>query len=103
MRLTTAQAGDFWTQLRNRSLWLRLALCAAAISAMIFSLQAWKRPFPFRLEQKPPHGVVATIGFRQVNRSRTARAKERAAERVRQTQIRGAEFRRLITIHGSSP
>jgi putative nucleotidyltransferase with HDIG domain len=56
-----------------------VALCCVTIATVV---QAWRMPFPFRLDQKPGDGVVARIDFKRVNQLRTSRDKDRAAEEV---------------------
>ena len=82
VRMAGGQTPDLWDALRNRRVILKLLLCFVAIIAMIVSVQGWKLPFPFRMNQAPLHGIAAKIKFQRVNRSRTARDRERAAEQV---------------------
>ncbi len=80
LRVSSNPTQELWARLKDRSVLLRLFVCLAAIGGLIVSVQAWKQPIPFRLEQKPPHGVAAQIDFKLIDRPRTTRARERAAE-----------------------
>lgn len=82
LRLSGGTTHDVWDGLRNRRVLLKLLLVFVAIVAMIVSVQGWKLPFPYRLDQQPLHGIAAKIKFERVNRERTARDRERAAEQV---------------------
>lgn len=82
LQLTTGPVQEFWRHLRNQSVLARLALCLVTIAGMVVAVQGWKRPFRFRLDQRPLNGIAATVDFQRVNRERTARAKDRAAELV---------------------
>ena len=83
LRLSGGHFHELLKRLRDKTVLLKLMLVFAAMVAMLVSVQGWKLPFPFRLEQQPIHGVVAKIKmFTRVNRLRTDRAREQAAERV---------------------
>jgi len=68
--------------LRRRSVLVRLAICLPALLGLVAAVQAWNAPFPYRLEQRPLHGITARVEFHRVNENLTARAREKAAERV---------------------
>lgn len=82
-RLTsTVQPETGWYLLHERGDVLRIGLILLAIAGLVLATQAWRMPFPFRLDQEPVDGVVAKIQFRRVNQQRTTRDRERAAEEV---------------------
>lgn len=82
LRLTEAPSQELLGTLSNRSVLARLGLGLIAILAVIAGVQAWQPAFPYRLGQRPAAGVAAIVDFQIVNRERTNRARERAAEQV---------------------
>src|SRR5262249_17029005 len=81
-RLSTGPLTDLQAILRDRRVLARLAMGLVTVVALTVCVQAWTHPFPFRLNQRPVDGVAAVIDFQRVNRERTARARDRAAEQV---------------------
>jgi putative nucleotidyltransferase with HDIG domain len=73
---------DLRSVLSDRRVLGRVAMGLVTIAALTVCVQAWRHPFPFRLDQRPVDGVAAVIDFERVNRERTARARDRAAEQV---------------------
>lgn len=61
---------------------MRLLICVPALVGIIIAVQAWKVPFPHRLEQRPANGVSAKVKFRRLNENLTLRMREKAAERI---------------------
>src|SRR5712671_407954 len=82
LRLSTGPLTDLRSVVRDRRVLARMALGLLTIAALTICVQAWKHAFPFRLDQRPVDGVAAVIDFQRVNRERTARARDRAAEQV---------------------
>src|SRR5262249_19544155 len=82
LRLSTGPLTDLRALLRDRRVLARLAMGLVTVVALTVCVQAWTHPFPFRLDQRPVDGVAAVIDFERVNRERTARARDRAAEQV---------------------
>jgi putative nucleotidyltransferase with HDIG domain len=82
LRLAGDPATDLKGLLSNRAVQARLLLGLVTIAALTVCVQAWKHSFPFRLDQRPADGVAAVIDFQRVNRERTTRARDRAAEQV---------------------
>jgi cyclic-di-AMP phosphodiesterase PgpH len=82
LQLSTGRVQDLLRNLRDQAVLTRLALCLLTIAGMVVAVQGWKKPFRFRLDQRPVDGIAAAIDFHRVNRERTARAKDRAAEQV---------------------
>jgi cyclic-di-AMP phosphodiesterase PgpH len=84
LRLATGSSADIRTILTDRTILARLAVALVTTAMILAAVQGWKPSFPYRLEQRPDAGVTATIGFERINRERTNRARDRAAEQVLQ-------------------
>src|SRR5436309_2412921 len=82
LRLATDPSADFRSLLGDRALLSRFALGLLTVAALTVCVQAWKHPFPFRLNQRPAGGIAAIIEFDRVNPEQTARERDRAAEQV---------------------
>src|SRR5260221_7290298 len=82
LRLASDPSIDLRHLLTDRMAMARLALGLVTVAALTICVQGWKHAFPFRLNQRPVDGVAAVIDFQRVNRERTARARDRAAEQV---------------------
>ena len=82
LRLAPGPTTELRCLLSDRRVLARLALGLVTIAALTVCVQAWTHAFPFRLDQRPVDGVAAVIDFTRVNRERTARARDRAAEQV---------------------
>src|SRR3984885_6963798 len=59
----------------NRSLWLRLGMCAVALAALVVCLKAWQSPFPYRIGDFVDHGIIARVDFKRIDRFNTDRAR----------------------------
>src|SRR5271156_1500173 len=72
-------ASSFWGSLTqsfdNRSLWLRLAMCAVALTALVICLEAWRSPFPYRIGDFADHGIVGRVDFHRIDRFKTDQAR----------------------------
>ncbi|HEY2252877.1 MAG TPA: hypothetical protein VGH74_17520, partial [Planctomycetaceae bacterium] len=82
LRLAADPSIDLRSLLTDRKALSRLVLALVTVAALTVAVQGWKHDFPFRLNQRPEDGVAAVIDFQRVNRERTARARDRAAEQV---------------------
>ena len=75
-------ASSFWrafTQpLANRAVWLRVGMCALALTALVICLEAWRPPFPYRIGDFADHGIVARVDFRRIDWFKTDRARSDA-------------------------
>jgi cyclic-di-AMP phosphodiesterase PgpH len=59
----------------NRSAWLRMGMCGAALAALVICLRAWQSPFPYRIGDFVDHGIIARVDFKRVDRFNTDRAR----------------------------
>lgn len=82
LRVASGPIDDLRSVLADRAVLLRLALGLATVGALLVCVQGWKQAFPYRLHQRPPAGIAAVVDFQRVNRERTTRARDRAAEQV---------------------
>jgi putative nucleotidyltransferase with HDIG domain len=82
LRIAPSPTAEMLGRLRSRGVLGRLAVCLLGIAAMVAAVQGWKMPFPYRLEQRLPHGLAAKTDFQRVNQARTDRARQRAEESV---------------------
>ena len=82
LRLASDPSIDLRSLLTDRQAMSRLVLGLVTVAALTVCVQAWQHAFPFRLNQRPIDGVAAIIDFQRVNRGSTARARDRAAERI---------------------
>lgn len=75
-------ASSFWaafTQpLANRAVWLRVGMCALALTALVVCLEAWRSPFPYRIGDFADHGIVARVDFRRTDWFKTDRVQSDA-------------------------
>ncbi|MHC4877726.1 MAG: HDIG domain-containing metalloprotein, partial [Planctomycetota bacterium] len=70
------------TTLRNRSVLGRALLCLIAVTLLVIVAEAWHTPFPYRVGNRPIHGVQASVDFQRVNRIETERRRQQAVARV---------------------
>ncbi|MFM9962359.1 MAG: HD family phosphohydrolase [Planctomycetaceae bacterium] len=68
--------------LTNRNVLLRFFVCLFAMIVLLFAVEAWRSPFTFRLGDHQPHGILAQVSFKRINRAETDRAKALASEQV---------------------
>ncbi len=75
-------ASSFWGAFRqpfaNRAVWLRVGMCALALTALVICLEAWRSPFPYRIGDFADHGIVARVDFRRIDWFKTDRARSDA-------------------------
>lgn len=50
---------------------LRLAICCLFLITMVIGIAGWRSPFPHRLGDDAPNGILAQIDFKRVNRHKT--------------------------------
>jgi hypothetical protein len=85
-RVSALREDSVWSLLGNifsdRHAALRLLLCLAAIVGLLFVVEAWRAPFPYRLGDHQPHGILAQIPFKRINRFETERARAQAEDQV---------------------
>lgn len=82
LRIAPSPTAEMFGKLRTRGVAGRLLICLLAVGAMVVAVQGWQLPFPYRLDQRLPHGLAAKTDFQRVNRARTDRARQRAEESV---------------------
>jgi len=58
-------------QLNRTDVALRLAICLVALAGLTCALLSWQAPFPYRLGDDFPNGMVAQIDFSRVNQAKT--------------------------------
>ena len=59
LRLSTGPLTDLRSVLGDRRVLGRAAMGLVTIAALTVCVQAWRHPFPFRLDQRPVDGVAA--------------------------------------------
>lgn len=79
-RLSVHKVGTTWSgrlgeRLSRTDVSLRLAICLVALVALVFALQSWQSPFPHRLGDDVPNGMLARIDFTRVNQDKTELAR----------------------------
>jgi putative nucleotidyltransferase with HDIG domain len=68
--------------LADRNVLVRLCVCLFAMAVLLFAVEAWRTPFTYRLGDYQPHGVLAPVPFKRINRFETDRAKALAEDQV---------------------
>ena len=79
-RLSAHKVGPSWSgrlgeKLSRTDVSLRLTVCLVALVALVFALQSWQSPFPHRLGDDVPNGMLARIDFTRVNQDKTELAR----------------------------
>lgn len=82
MRTLSGPFEQLWQLVRNRNVSLRLLLCLLAIGGLALSVNAPRRPFPYRLGQRCDYGVAARLDFQRPNPIATLRAQDDAAAQI---------------------
>lgn len=68
--------------LADRNALVRLFVCLIAMVVLLFAVEAWRTPFTYRLGDYQPHGILAQVPFKRINRFETDRAKALAEDQV---------------------
>ena len=79
-RLSVHKVGTPWSkrlgeQLNQTDVLLRLAICFVVLTGLVFSLLSWQAPFPHRLGDDVPNGMLARIDFTRINQDKTELAR----------------------------
>jgi cyclic-di-AMP phosphodiesterase PgpH len=85
-RVTSLKTGS-WTgrigsQLSHGDVSLRLAICLLFLIALVFGMGSWSSPFPHRLGDNAPNGLLARIDFERINLRKTDLAQLERENRV---------------------
>ena len=87
LRLSVHKIGTSWSErlserLSHTDVSLRLAICFVALAGLVLALQSWQSPFPHRLGDDVPNGMLARIDFTRLNRDKTELARIDRENRV---------------------
>lgn len=82
LKVTPDPVAELRLLLTDRSVLARLALGLVTVAALTACVQGWKQAFPYRLDERPVAGIAAAVDFQRINRERTNRARDRAAEQI---------------------
>lgn len=85
-------------QLTHGDVSLRLVICLLFLTVLVFAIASWRSPFPHRLGDDAPNGIVAQIDFDRVNLRKTDLAqleRERRVPMVFRYSTDGPELRNL--------
>ncbi|MCX7418650.1 MAG: HDIG domain-containing protein [Planctomycetia bacterium] len=74
--------GRFGEALSDRNVLLRLLICLFAIGVLLLAVEAWRTPFTYRLGDHQPHGVLAQVPFKRVNKFETDRLRAQIEDQV---------------------
>ena len=69
------------SQLSHGDVSLRLAICLLFLIVLVFGMGSWSAPFPHRLGDDAPNGLLARIDFERINRNQTELAQLDRANR----------------------
>jgi cyclic-di-AMP phosphodiesterase PgpH len=88
-RLSVHKVGTTWSgklseQLTRTDVSLRLSICLLFICGLVVALQSWQAPFPYRLGDDFPNGMLARVDFTRVNQAKTEVARIERESRVPQ-------------------
>ena len=88
-RLSVHKIGTSWSgrlseQLSRTDVSLRLSICLVVLAALVIALQSWQAPFPYRLGDDFPNGILARIDFERINNGKTEVARIERESRVPQ-------------------
>ena len=81
-RSSSTPSGRFDETQRNRRVTLRILLCVVAVVGLLFAVEGWRAPFPYRLSDREAHGITARIKFQQFNDFETQRARQERVDQV---------------------
>ena len=85
-------------QLTHGDVSLRLVICLLFLIVLVFAIASWKSPFPHRLGDDAPNGILAQIDFDRVNLRKTDLAqldRQLRVPKVFRYSPDGPEFRNL--------
>lgn len=79
-RLSVHKVGTSWSgrlteRLSQTDVALRLAICFVVLAGLVIALQSWQAPFPHRLGDDVPNGMLARVDFTRVNQDKTELAR----------------------------
>ncbi len=86
-RLSVHKIGTSWSgrlneHLNRTDVSLRLAICFVVLAGLVIALQSWQAPFPYRLGDDFPNGMLARIDFSRINQGKTDVARLERESRV---------------------
>lgn len=81
-KIGTSLSGRLTDQLSRSDVSLRLVICLTVLACLVVALQSWQAPFPYRLGDYSPDGIVARIDFAPVNNAKTEVARIERERRV---------------------
>src|SRR6185436_210936 len=74
-RVISLKTGSWAARLSGRlsrgDVSLRLAICLLFLGGLVLGIAAWRSPFPHRLADDAPNGILAQIDFNRVNLRKT--------------------------------
>ena len=79
---TNSWAARLGGQLSRGDVSLRLAICLLFLVTLVFGIAGWRSPFPHRLGDDAPNGIVAQVDFGRVNVRKTDLAQLERENRV---------------------
>ena len=82
LRPSSTPSGRFDETFESRRVTLRILLCVLAVVGLLFAVQGWRAPFPYRLRDHAPHGITAKVTFRHLNKFETKRARQERKDEV---------------------
>ena len=81
-KIGTSLSGRLNEKLSRSDVSLRLAICLLVIVGLVLALQSWRAPFPYRLGDDFPNGMLARIDFAPINQAKTEVARIERERRV---------------------
>lgn len=85
-RIVSLKTSSWAARLRGRlshgDVSLRLAICLLFLTFLVFGIAGWRSPFPHRLGDDAPNGILAQIDFDRVNLRKTDLAQLERETRV---------------------
>lgn len=79
---TGSWSGRIGSQLSHGDVSLRLAICLLFLVALVLGMGSWSAPFPHRLGDDAPNGLLARIDFERINLRKTDLAQLERENRV---------------------
>ncbi len=70
-KIRMSLSGRLSEQLSRTDVSLRLAICFVVLASLVVALQSWQAPFPYRLGDSFPNGILARIDFSRINPGKT--------------------------------